>query len=359
MARAALSSSAVRSSWSSRSSSHSRCCFSAAAPGADRHPVPAGRARRGRGDRARAPRPSDGVLDIALTDEVLTAAPERIESFSIDQVNIEGDSAEVIASLMRDDYALETTLHLERHREGLLRRETWELQPVTLPVLNLEIPVGSEQLMINGQMVEIPAEHRSDEAFGLSSLMLHALPGTIEIRAQEIGDHLIPSPELVNAPPVLGSWASPPTQIGYELTGAGTDQLLSALDASFEECLRSSSPRPAGCPFAAPQEATGSGTWELDDALEVLDTWGEGSIYSVRMIGTVTFTLDAADGIEPQVHEVEIDSSAFAMLDRDGNLTPQWHSHDLDTVTLDCAEGESAVTGWSGGESEVTCEAAG
>lgn len=170
--------------------------------------------------------PSDGALDIALTDEVLAAAPERAESFTIDQVLNEGDSAEVIASLTRGEYSLETTLHLERTREGPLRRPTWQLQPVTLPVLQLEIPVGSEELMINGQVVEIPEEHRPAEAFGLSPIMLHVVPGMFEIGAQEIGDHLTPVPELVNAPPVLGSWVSPPTPIGYELTETGSAQLF-------------------------------------------------------------------------------------------------------------------------------------
>lgn len=204
--------------------------------------------------------PQEDVLDIALTDQVLAATRGPVERFSIDAVSIDGDRAEITATLAREDDALESTLHLVRHREGLLRRQVWELRPVQLPVVSVEVPVGSESVRINGQLLEIPSAQQPREAFGMSEIRLHVLPGTVELQAQESGDHVTPREVGVDVPPVLGDWTGRSADAGYKLTEQGTQELSAQLVASLEECAGSTSPRPAGCPFAAPPEISGAGS---------------------------------------------------------------------------------------------------
>src|SRR5690606_37568884 len=96
---------------------------------------------------------ADGALDIALTDEVVRAADDRVEGFSIGAIEIDGDHARIVATLSTAADSLETSLELHRRSGGLLSRSRWELLPVTLPTLSLEIPVGSEELQVNGQVL--------------------------------------------------------------------------------------------------------------------------------------------------------------------------------------------------------------
>lgn len=269
--------------------------------------------------------PQDDVLDIALTDAVLAATGDPIERFSIDRVSIDGDSAEIIVTLARGDDALETTLHLARHREGLLRRPVWELQPVQLPVLKVEIPVGSDALRINGHLLEIPVAHRPREAFVMSEIRLHVLPGTVELQAQEIGDHVTPLTVQVEVPPVLGDWTSRSADAGFELTEQGTEELSGQLVDSLETCARSTSPHPEGCPFAAPSGVSGPGSWELTRVPDVHVAEQEHGLIHLMVFADAEFTVPpSASGTAPQTHRVVLDAGAMAVLDRDGRFHTDW-----------------------------------
>ena len=278
--------------------------------------------------------PQEDVLDIALTDQVLAATRDPIERFSIDEVRIDGDRAEIIATLTLGDNALETTLHLARHREGMLRRQVWELRPVQLPVVSVEIPVGSDALRVNGTLLEIPAAQQPREAFGMSAIRLHVLPGTIELRAQEIGDHVIPREVGVDVPPVLGDWTGRSAGAGYELTDQGTQELSAQLVDSLEECAGSSSPRPPGCPLAAPPEASGPGSWELVGVPDIRVAEQDRGLIVLMVIAAAEFTVapggsdtasdSAARTAAPQTHRVEVEARAAALLDRDGRFSADW-----------------------------------
>src|SRR5699024_2202424 len=131
---------------------------------------------------------ADGALDIALTDEVVRAADDRVEGFSIDAIEVDGDHARIVATLSTAADSLETSLQLHRRSGGLLSRSRWELLPVTLPTLSLEIPVGSEELQVNGQVLPLPEASRPLGAFGTGSIALRVLPGNYELRAQARSD---------------------------------------------------------------------------------------------------------------------------------------------------------------------------
>ncbi|WP_422117040.1 hypothetical protein [Brachybacterium sp. UNK5269] len=116
-------------------------------------------------------------VDIALVDDVVHGASHRVERFTIDTLEVTGSSARVVATLVSPVDSLETTLDLQRRSEPFLRPR-WELVPVTLPTLRLQIPAGSSELEVNGQVLEIPEQSRPPDASGLGSLTLRVLPAT-------------------------------------------------------------------------------------------------------------------------------------------------------------------------------------
>lgn len=60
------------------------------------------------------------------------------------------------------------------------------------------------------------------------------------------------------------------------------------------------------------------------------------------MIGAATFTVDPEDGTAPQVHEVQLDASAMAVLGRGGAITPQWNSPK--GVCANAQEGDKSIS---------------
>ena len=273
--------------------------------------------------------PADGALDVALTDQVMLAAPERVDRFTIEATEIEGDSAEVTATLRLGHRTHETVLHLTRHREGMLRRPVWELEPVVLPVLRLSVPVSADSILINDVEVELPPSSLGDFPLGLTEVHLSALPGGYQLRAPESGDGVSPVPARSTVPPVLGEWTASLIELDYEITEAGVEQLRDSLiDGPLAECADSTSPRPERCPFSAPEGVTGDGTWEIRTPPQITAMSGTGGfVEALGHSGVAEFTVTAADGTTT-AHRVPIEGTAMGFMDRDGQLVGYWMGDD-------------------------------
>ncbi|MGP9538143.1 hypothetical protein ACT3SP_09025 [Brachybacterium sp. AOP43-C2-M15] len=270
--------------------------------------------------------PVDEALDIALTDGVLQGARDRVSGYTIDEMRVDGDSAVADVTLTGGDRELESTLSLERRRDGLLRRPVWELQPVNLPVVRLNVPAGSAQLEVNGQMLEIPARSRPQEQFAFGEITLQVLPGTYEVRAPQSGDLFAPRTAEVSAPPVLGLWNSALVPVSSALTDAGVQEAIAQLRSSLRDCARSRSPAPSDCPIIAPPEVTERGVWTITSTpeFELVEDMEGYSIFRARV--SAEFAVPGAEGDEEEVHEVEADVPAVAVADRDGVLHAHWYS---------------------------------
>ena len=146
--------------------------------------------------------PGEGVLDVALTDQVTLAAEERVDRFTIEDTTIDGDTAQVTATLSLGRRTQETTLHLTRHREGALRRPVWELEPVELPVMRVAVPVSAPAVLINGVEVPLPEDVMATQAFGLVEVHLVVLPGVYQVSAPEGGEAVTPTTVRSTIPPV-------------------------------------------------------------------------------------------------------------------------------------------------------------
>ena len=271
--------------------------------------------------------PAGDALDIALSPEVIGATEARIERFTLTAVRADQDRAEVDARLRVGGRSVTTTLHLIRHRDGTWPRRTWELEPLTLPTVQVAIPVGTAQLRLNGRIVTVPEARRPRGDEGLGIITLRVLPGLYEIEAVDRGALIEPIPVRVNVPPLLSPWTSVPLQAGYALTDAGRQHLAAQLRDSLETCLASTSAHPVGCPLAASGAGEEQGSWRLVADPDVRVSVGWMGTYTVYALGGVAeFTVPAdADGEAPRRHRVLVDARAVGTLDRDGALVTSWN----------------------------------
>lgn len=269
--------------------------------------------------------PEGGVLDVALTNQVVLAAEERVDRFTIEETTIDGDTAQVTATLSLGRRTQETTLHLTRHREGVLRRPVWELEPVELPVMRVSVPVSASAVLINGVEVPLPEEVLASQAFGLVEVHLVVLPGVYQLGAPEGGEAVTPTTVRSTIPPVLGPWLNSLIEIGYELTETGEEQLGTYLiDTALAECARSTQPRPENCPFGASEEVTGEGAWKILTPPQIRVAGGAAGYYDAYGYGGLAeFTVTAEDG-STTVHRVPIEEAAIGMMDRDGRFYGTW-----------------------------------
>lgn len=269
--------------------------------------------------------PEDGVLDVALTDQVTLAAEESVDRFTIEDTTIDGETAQVTATLSLGRRTQETTLHLTRHREGALRRPVWELEPVELPVMRVAVPVSAPAVLINGVEVPLPENVMAAQAFGLVEVHLVVLPGVYQVSAPEDGEAVTPTTVRSTIPPVLGPWLNSLIEIGYDLTETGKEQFSTYLiDTALAECARSTQPRPENCPFGAPEEVTGEGTWRILTPPQVHVAGGAVGYYDAFGYGGLAeFTVTAEDG-STTVHRVPIEEVAIGMMDRDGRFYGTW-----------------------------------
>ena len=269
--------------------------------------------------------PEDGVLDVALTDQVTLAAEERVDRFTIEETRVDGDTAQVTATLSLGRRTQETTLHLTRHREGVLRRPVWELEPVELPVMRVAVPVSAPAVLINGVEVPLSDEARAHQAFGLVEVHLVVLPGVYQLSAPEGGEAVTPTTVRSTIPPVLGPWLNSLIEIGYELTETGEEQLSTYLiDTALAECARSTQPRPENCPIGAPEEVTGEGTWQIITPPQLNVAGGAAGYYDAYGFGGLAeFTVTAEDGTTT-AHRVPIEEVAIGMMSRDGDFSGTW-----------------------------------
>lgn len=269
--------------------------------------------------------PEDGVLDVALTDQVVLAAEERVDRFTIEETTVDGDTAQVRATLQLGRRTQETTLHLTRHREGALRRPVWELEPVELPVMRVSVPVSAPAVLINGVEVPLPEDVMATQAFGLVEVHLVVLPGVYQVSAPEGGEAVTPTTVRSTIPPVLGPWLNSLIEIGYDLTDTGKEQFSTYLiDTALLECVRSTQPRPENCPFGASEEVTGEGAWQILTPPQIHVAGGAVGYYDAYGYGGLAeFTVTAEDG-STTVHRVPIEETAIGMMDRDGRFYGTW-----------------------------------
>lgn len=213
--------------------------------------------------------PVSGTLDTAINAAVHQATAGGIADYVIDRVDLHGTSAEVTATLRNRREQHRTVLRLHATAAGPFSPVTWELAPVQLPILSISPLTGTDSILLNGQLLEIPEVLFSERGANRMGVVLHVLPGSYAIELPPAQPPLTPRTRVIYVPPVLGQWQTGMIDIDYLLSLPAEARVRSVIRAEIARCAQSSSPQPAGCPFAVDLPVGTIGSWTVTQQPEI------------------------------------------------------------------------------------------
>lgn len=270
---------------------------------------------------------ADGALDVALTPGMLAATSGRVEAYTVDAVEISGSNALVTATLDNGSTTARTTLAVHARVEGAFVPVRWDMVPVQLPVLDLAPFTGTTELLLNGQVVDIPESGLREGLLLPEVVTLRVLPGIYVISLPPRHAPLVPRARTVNVPPRLGAWHSGLVDVGYDLAPAGEYAATRAIQDTLAYCTRESSPLPLGCPFSVDLPAGAHGSWRIlnPPVVQYLGMVTGPLTFSGRGL-VAEFTEAPAEVGAPAVsHRVTVDFGAFVAYRRGGYEVDRWN----------------------------------
>ena len=267
--------------------------------------------------------PADAT-DLALRDEILQAAENRVTSYVIEGSSIDGDGARVEALLEDGHEQRPLTLTLHAVAGSSFAPVRWQLDRIAVPEMEVSLPFGTEQIVINGVPVTLQEEDVATVTFHLPTLALQLLPGTYEITLPDGGPLQTAISSEITVPLYLGHSRSTPTPVHYELSDTGRAEATGQLQDLLAACARATTARPEGCPFAAPSADDSwprqpvRGTWALRAVPEVTVSPWQFGLWSVSGSGGVAEFTPA--GSESESEQVPFEVEAFTQMLPDGTL---------------------------------------
>lgn len=307
---------------------------------------------------------TESASGAALSAEVLAGASDGLEDFEIRDVERESGTATVTADLFGGGRSGEGTFTLHAVADGPFSPLHWELEPVRLPELRFDLPVGVQEIEISGVPFPASTVHPPSVPTG-SAAAVRLLPGTYEVTVP-VESRWLRSPQLrISLPLTLGTPSDLVATVDLELTEDGVGEVEDQFADRIQECAASSSPAPEGCPFSVPGAAQKgdlagrTGTWTVTD--EVQTTLAPGGEYTWMVLGSgaARFTPDGAEPAE--AIPVPIRATAFAYIDPVGDLrltsssegsTTFTYCRDPETGEID---GVTVVEDTDDGERRVSC----
>lgn len=248
--------------------------------------------------------PVEGTLDTAINAAVHQATAGGIAGYVIDRVDLHGASAEVTATLRNGREEHRTVLRLHATTAGPFSPVIWELEPIQLPILTISPLTRTDSIVLNGQRLEIPEVRFSERGANRIGVVLHVLPGSYEIELPAAPPPLTARPRVIYVPPVLGQWQTGMIDIDYGLTLPAQARVRSLLRAEIAQCAESTSPQPAGCPFAVdlPEGTVGSWTVTQQPEIEYRNMLGDSFQFRGENL-VAEFTVAAQAGRSAQTAE--------------------------------------------------------
>lgn len=277
----------------------------------------------------------------ALREDVLAAADGQVTAFTVDEVRVDGDRAEVDATLTTAGATAEVTLPLTAMADGPFSRLDWQVGRVPLPEVLVPLPTGVTEVELNGVTLPVKDLVRQDDGFG-QSIVMQLLPGRYSLTIPSTREHLEPIELELDAPPVLAPWRKPFSSQVHALDAAGEEQVIADAEQLVTECAAERPVDDLGCPFARPARegtdpspsagvgadgatlpATGRGTWEILETPEVMVYPVDTYLWTLDVTGTARFTpAPGADGEEIVVPFV---AEGSTVLHADGSLETLLH----------------------------------
>ncbi|MDN5688534.1 MAG: hypothetical protein L0G94_17910 [Brachybacterium sp.] len=268
-------------------------------------------------------RPGDAT-DLALRDEILQAAENRVTSYAIEDVERDGEGARVTALLDDGHEQRPLTLTLHAVAGSSFAPVSWQLDRIAVPEMEVSLPFGTEQIIINGVLVTLEEEDVAKVTFHLPTVALQLLPGTYEITLPGAGPLLEAISSEITVPLYLGHSRSTATPVHYELSETGRAVAAGQLEDLLADCARATTARPEDCPFAAPSADDSwprqpvRGTWALTAMPEVTTSAWQFGLWSVSGSGGAAEFTPA--GSESESEQVPFAVEAFTQVLPDNTL---------------------------------------
>ena len=270
----------------------------------------------------------NGPGTAAMTDEVYSAATDRVQDYEVLEVRTEGESATATVLLDNGTHQYESTFTLTGHSRNFYSPLEWRIDPVDYGTVELLVPPFAEELLVNGTTMAMDRVRRPT-VDGQYETVLQLLPGTYEIALPDRGELVAPLPLEITVLPSLGAEARyiRGQELGYDITEAGRQDIEQQVSSHLEDCADSQARQPDLCPFSVPvgeREAgqPSGGTWEIleQPQLEITPALN-GGFDVVGTGGSARFTPHAGpDGTAQEAITVDFEVSALVFQDPGGGL---------------------------------------
>lgn len=281
----------------------------------------------------------------ALTAEVLAGAEDQLDSFEIQHVALKAGTATVTVELRTGADTGQGIFTLTSSDGGPFSPTVWELAPVMLPQLPLELTFGVQEIEIEG--VAFPVQDLLvDREDYEPKVALQLLPGTYEVSISQVPLPVAPVHHTLQVPATFGKEGMPVHDLHLALDEDAMSEVQRRAEEVVAECTASSSSAPEGCPFAVPvdgaepgggaehggepgggaeygeergdgaEPVAENGTWTLTSPPRLVAV--PVSVFLWLVVGEGTATFSPADGAAPI--EVPVSLNGVAAIDPQGDV---------------------------------------
>lgn len=237
---------------------------------------------------------ASGASIAALTPEVLAGAEDRLDSFEIRHVTVEAGTATVTAALRTGTGSSEGTFTLTSSEVGAFSPTVWELAPVALPELQIDLTPGVQEIEIEGVTLPVEDVLMDREDFE-PRIAVQLLPGTYDISVPRVTPWTETPPRALEVPAAFGTMEISVHDLQLVLTDEGRAEVQREADAVLGDCAASTSMAPEGCPFAVwvpdvSALAADQGTWTLTSSPRIEASPVGAFLWMLLGAGTAEFT---------------------------------------------------------------------
>ncbi|MBK4347295.1 hypothetical protein [Lacisediminihabitans changchengi] len=177
-----------------------------------------------------------------LTDRALAATSTRITGHTALSGTITGDNAYVSTRAEQSGTSIPVSYSLHRTGKTWLFFDTWALNPVELPTLDIVVPQGAEKVTVNGVSVPVEAARKDGEGTRLA-----VFPGrySVQMGGDTTWVTAAPQKKLITPASVAGE----SVELTLEPTAAFHKEIDSQMGTFLAGCVASHEIEPSGCPF--------------------------------------------------------------------------------------------------------------
>ncbi|EMY33773.1 hypothetical protein D477_013220 [Arthrobacter crystallopoietes BAB-32] len=266
---------------------------------------------------------------VLLSNEIFSASEDRISSYTIRDVSIEGGTAMIEAELVQDTKSTPLTFVLEKAGTAAVLFNEWRMVSGADWNMSIQLPEGQSSVTVNGVQVDIPVPE-GNGMFAPEAAVLPVFPGTYIVEPPQGSKYISygsEQPVTVSASPAESGGAGAVFEAG--LTEAVSTDAIAQATAHLEKCLAAKEFQPEGCPNSAfswgDEEDYRSISWSLETEPEYQVNEGRDGdlrLYAAGGEATVSYEQNVAwgdDEPEWEKHENDVNLYFDAIVRIDGD----------------------------------------